>query len=107
MTGNFAEACRGSGGTRGCRVLIVALAWALLAGCAVHGSVVVDPAPPVVVQPPPRGYHAPPSVPKGHLPPPGKCRVWFPDRAPGQQPPPGDCEELQYRVPHGAYLIRG
>jgi hypothetical protein len=47
-----------------------------------------------------------PQVPTGHLPPPGQCRTWSPDRPLGLQPPPGRCEELQYRVPPGAYLIR-
>jgi hypothetical protein len=46
-------------------------------------------------------------VPPGHLPPPGECRIWFPDRPPGHQPPPGDCRELSRRVPHGAVLIEG
>jgi hypothetical protein len=46
-------------------------------------------------------------IPKGHMPPPGECRIWYPDRPPGHQPPPGDCEELQYQVPRGAWLIRG
>ncbi len=46
-------------------------------------------------------------VPPGHLPPPGKCRVWFPDRPAGHQPPPGSCHELRYQVPPGAYLVEG
>ncbi|CAA9307061.1 MAG: hypothetical protein AVDCRST_MAG40-743, partial [uncultured Gemmatimonadaceae bacterium] len=32
------------------------------------------------------------SVPNGHLPPPGECRVWYDDRPPGQQPPPTGCD---------------
>jgi tetratricopeptide (TPR) repeat protein len=46
-------------------------------------------------------------IPRGHWPPPGKCRIWFPDRPPGQQPAPGKCKKLRYRVPIGAYLVRG
>ncbi len=46
-------------------------------------------------------------VPSGHLPPPGECRIWYPDRPAGQQPPPGDCAELRYHVPPGGRLIRG
>jgi hypothetical protein len=42
---------------------------------------------------------------RGHLPPPGKCRIWFPDRPPGHQPAPGSCKKLRYRVPSGAYLV--
>ena len=42
------------------------------------------------------------NIPLGHYPPPGECRVWFPDRPPGHQPPPGKC----HPVPAGAWLIR-
>ncbi len=48
-----------------------------------------------------------PKIPRGHMPPAGKCRIWFPNRPPGHQPPPGDCKELKYKVPRGAWLIRG
>jgi Tfp pilus assembly protein PilF len=46
-------------------------------------------------------------IPRGHWPPPGKCRIWFPDRPPGHQPAPGSCKKLRYRVPLGAYLVHG
>jgi Tfp pilus assembly protein PilF len=46
-------------------------------------------------------------IPRGHLPPPGKCRIWFPDRPPGHQPKPGKCKKLRDRVPPGAYLVLG
>lgn len=44
-------------------------------------------------------------VPRGHYPPPGECRVWFPGREPGQQPPPARCDRLIGRVPYGAFIL--
>jgi hypothetical protein len=41
-------------------------------------------------------------IPPGHYPPPGECRLWYPDRPPGHQPPPGRC----HPVPPGAWVIR-
>jgi hypothetical protein len=72
----------------------------VLAGCAVEGGVVVQARIPVGVQ-------QEVNIPKGHMPPPGKCRVWYPDRPPGQQPPPGDCAQLKHRVPPDAVLVEG
>jgi hypothetical protein len=47
------------------------------------------------------------NIPGGHRPGPGRCRVWFIGRSPGQQPPAGDCDVLEGDVPEGACLIRG
>ncbi len=44
-------------------------------------------------------------VPKGHLPPPGECRIWLPGVPPGQQPPPQSCRSAAYEVPRGAWVI--
>jgi hypothetical protein len=79
------------------RALVLA-ATAALAGCAVYA----EPAP-VYYDYGGQPVHVPP----GHLPPPGQCRVWFPDRPPGHQPPPGPCHVLQHQVPPGAVLVHG
>lgn len=47
-------------------------------------------------------------VPPGHLPPPGSCKVWYPDRPPGHQGPPVDCwtaEQTAYRT--GGFVVYG
>ncbi len=44
-------------------------------------------------------------VPRGHLPPPGQCRIWLPGVAPGHQPYPSSCRRLERRVPRGAWLL--
>lgn len=71
-------------------------------------SVVVT-SPPVEVnpEPAPRKPVSRAHIPPGHRPPPGKCRIWYPDRPPGHQPPPGNCKRLRRHVPPGATLIRG
>jgi len=80
------------------RTPIVIAMLTIFAGCATDGAIIVDPRYPAPHQV---------NVPPGHMPPPGKCRIWYPDRPPGQQPPPGECAELRYRIPPGATLIRG
>ena len=99
---------RGAGAAAACVVA------ALLVGCSGRfevdpGGISVDPDPIVIVpgdgdegrrRRPPTAYDIPP----GHLPPPGACRVWFPDRPPGRQPAPGACDVA---VPPGAVLVRG
>lgn len=44
-------------------------------------------------------------IPKGHLPPPGECKVWFPGKPPGHQPPPQSCASALRNVPLGAWVI--
>lgn len=81
--------------------LAVALLALALGGCAAYAE--VGPPGPG----PGRAIGSGVQVPPGHLPPPGECRIWFPDRPPGHQPPPGDCASLRWRVPPGAVLVRG
>jgi hypothetical protein len=45
------------------------------------------------------------NIPKGHYPPPGECRIWYPDRPPGHQPPPMKCDRARSEVPPGAWVI--
>ncbi len=44
-------------------------------------------------------------VPRGHLPPPGGCRIWFPGRPPGHQPPPAGCREAMATAPAGTWVL--
>jgi hypothetical protein len=44
-------------------------------------------------------------IPPGHLPPAGRCRIWYPGTPPGRQPPPGDCRVLSRQLPRGAWLV--
>lgn len=44
-------------------------------------------------------------VARGHLPRPGRCRIWLPGVAPGHQARSGSCRALQRRVPRGAWLL--
>lgn len=56
---------------------------------------------------PPPSARGPDHIPRGHMPPPGMCRIWYPGEPPGQQPSPGDCRDLRHQVPPGAILVEG
>lgn len=73
-----------------------------LSGCVVR----TEPAP-GYYEPAPVYHSASVKIPPGHLPPPGECRIWYPDRPSGHQPPPGDCHALRHQVPPDAFLVRG
>lgn len=54
------------------------------------------------------GYgHEGVKVPPDRLPPPGLCRVWFPERPPDRQPPAAPCDALRGNTPYGAVLLDG
>lgn len=108
------------------RVLVMACALALLAGCApglgrqADGSVVVraeragegwyavvpktEAGRALVIR---RSWAADVHVPRGFAPPPGTCRLWQPDLPPARQAPFGPCPSDEPDVPAGAYLIAG
>jgi hypothetical protein len=39
------------------------------------------------------------------VPPPGSCRLWYPDRKPADQPRPGPCDSLTRDIPTGAWVL--
>jgi hypothetical protein len=47
------------------------------------------------------------AIPSNMLPPRGQCRVWIPHRDLARQPEIESCEDIQNRVPMGAYVIYG
>jgi hypothetical protein len=69
---------------------------------------------PVIVNNPPdpepaparRVSHAVPfAIPRGHLPPPGGCRVWLPGTPPGRQPKPRSCAGIERYAPPGSWIV--
>ncbi len=38
-------------------------------------------------------------------PPPGSCRLWYPDRKRADQPPAGPCASLTRNIPAGAWVL--
>jgi len=48
----------------------------------------------------------PVGIPYEYIPPPGKCRIWYPEKTPEQQPAPERCLEIT-DVPAGTRLVCG
>ena len=47
-------------------------------------------------------------VPKGHYPPPGTCKIWYPNRPPGHQPPATSCNKIyRTKLEPGAFILHG
>lgn len=46
------------------------------------------------------------SVPPGHLPAPGMCRVWMPGKAPGHQAGARSCARVEAFAPAGSWILQ-
>ena len=89
------------------RAVILVAAMGALGGCALFDAGPAGDQRTVIVYPGGDTSLDPVILPASALPPPGECRIWYPDRAPEDQPDPGDCRDLQRAVPAGAVLVRG
>lgn len=89
---------------------------ALLAACSTNTQVASTPTP--TRTPPATDRAAPPAattvkgntavtlgIPPGHLPPPGRCRLWLPDTPPGRQPAARSCDGIGVRAPVGSMIV--
>lgn len=84
----------------GWTVLVMLL---FLSACSTSGvtSVPVNPLHEAVSQ-----TTVPVGIPREFIPPPGNCRIWYPDRSPDEQPQPERCLEI-FDVPVGARVVYG
>jgi hypothetical protein len=76
----------------------------LLAGCASATAGDSPPDPNAVVfeqSDPPEEL----GIPVGQLPPPGECRVWYPNRETGDQPPPVACDLALADAPARTFVL--
>lgn len=89
------------------RAVILVAAVSALGGCALFDAGPAGDQRTVIVYPGGDTSLDPVILPASALPPPGDCRIWYPDRAPEDQPEPADCEELRHQTPPGAVLVRG
>ena len=93
-------------------LLSITLIW-FLVGCSSMGVFIGG----TIGHPPPERRSGPPPhrdeypsyqslhIPRGHLPPPGSCKIWRPGTPPGHQGPPMSCREAFRHVPAGAWVI--
>jgi hypothetical protein len=107
MEDQMAANDRGLPGIVGFALLVILI----LAGCGTTESGAVgDKEPHVRITgepqlPPSQGrlYNIAPA----YMPPPGKCRIWYPGRPPEHQPPPGECADLERHILPNTWLLRG
>jgi hypothetical protein len=71
-----------------------------IAGCGSNGS---EELAEQIQETTPKGNE--PIIPFAQLPGPGECRIWFPGRSPLEQPSAGPCQEIDDKVPPGAWLV--
>ena len=82
----------------------------LITGCSslgitLHGSTANDNT--VVVQSQaPVKKHKKHKIPKGHLPPPGKCKIWLPNKPAGHQGPSMSCKKAMDQAPYGSWVVK-
>jgi hypothetical protein len=44
-------------------------------------------------------------IPPGHLPPPGRCKIWIPGDPPGHQARARDCSGIEHDAPAGSWVL--
>ncbi|HEU5305036.1 MAG TPA: hypothetical protein VFU40_10370 [Gemmatimonadales bacterium] len=84
---------------------IVGSTLALLAASACTVVTTADPAEPAPAMRRAPSTAATLGIPPGHLPPPGRCRIWLPGNPPGHQPPPQGCAGIEHRAPAGSWIV--
>jgi hypothetical protein len=89
---------------------LFALIIMLMAGCSPFGVIVAGggggepPAQRAPKNESPASYRTL-NIPPGHLPPAGKCKIWYPGKPPGHQGPPMSCDAALRQAPADAWVI--
>jgi hypothetical protein len=85
---------------------------ALVAACATNTHVATTPMPdreegatPVRTAPATGSTAVTLGIPPGHLPRPGRCRLWLPGTPPGHQPAARPCNGIDVRAPVGSMIV--